>query len=162
MSSSVHQVCLLLGSNIDPEQNIPGAIHMLKQELTIIKASSVWESASTICCYPDFLNMAILITTHLAAQQLKEQVLRPLEARMGRVRTSDKNAPRIIDIDIILFDGQLIDPDLGQHAYQAVPVAELLPDYPIRDGEDLKDTAKRLAQSTPIKERADIPISLDR
>jgi 2-amino-4-hydroxy-6-hydroxymethyldihydropteridine diphosphokinase len=161
VSESNHQVCLLLGSNIDPDQNIPRAIQLLKQELMIIKASSVWESASSICCYPDFLNMAVLVKTHLAAQQLKEQVLRPLEARMGRVRTSDKNAPRPIDIDIILFDGQLIDPALGQQAYQAVPVAELLPNYHLREGEDLKDAAKRLAQSTAIKIRANLPISLD-
>lgn len=161
MSESIHQVCLLLGSNIDAEQNIPLAIELLKHELTILKASSVWESASAYCCYADFLNMAVLVTTHLAAWQLKEQVLRPLEARMGRVRTSDKNAPRPIDIDIILFDGQLIDPDLGQHAYLAMPVAELLPDFHFRDGEDLKDKAEHLAQFTPIKERADIPINLD-
>ena len=159
MSEAMHQVCLLLGSNIEPEKNIPRAIQLLEQKLTILEKSSIWESASESCCYPDFLNMAILGKTSLTAGQLKERILRPLEARMGRVRTSDKNASRPIDIDIILYDGQIIDPDLLQHVYLAVPVAELLPDYLSADGENLKDVAKRLAHSTPIKVRVDIPIT---
>jgi 2-amino-4-hydroxy-6-hydroxymethyldihydropteridine diphosphokinase len=160
MSEAMHQICLLLGSNIEPEKNIPRAIQLLKQELIILETSSIWESASVDCCYPDFLNMAILGNTSLTAGQLKELILRPVEARMGRVRTNDKNASRPIDIDIILYDGMTIDPALWQYAHQAVPVAELLPDYLSADGENLKDVAKRLAQSTPIKVRADILITL--
>jgi 2-amino-4-hydroxy-6-hydroxymethyldihydropteridine diphosphokinase len=160
MSEAMHQVCLLLGSNIESEINIPRAILLLNQDLTILKTSSVWESAAENCCYPDFLNMAVLIATRLDASQLKEQVLRPLEARMGRVRTSDKNASRPIDIDIILYDGQTIDPTLWQHVYQAVPMAELLPGYLSPGGETLKDAARRLAQSVPIKVRSDVPITL--
>jgi 2-amino-4-hydroxy-6-hydroxymethyldihydropteridine diphosphokinase len=161
MSEAVHEVCLLLGSNIEPEQNIPRAIQLLKNELTIIKTSSVWESASQDCCYPDFLNIAVLVTTSLNAVELKGQVLRPLEARMGRVRTSNKNAPRPIDIDIILYGSLIIDPALWQHAYEAVPVAELLPEYHSEDGKCLKDVARRLAHFTAIKTRTDIPIRLD-
>jgi 2-amino-4-hydroxy-6-hydroxymethyldihydropteridine diphosphokinase len=161
MSILDHQACLLLGSNIEAVKNIPRAVHLLKQELDVLKVSSVWETTSSYCCYPDFLNMAALVHTGLEALQLKEQVLRPLEARMGRVRTSDKNAPRPIDIDIILYDGQILDPALWQQAYQAVPVAEILPDYCSLDGEHLKDVARRLAKSTPVKVRADIPIELD-
>ncbi len=159
MKDSTHQVCLLLGSNIDPERNIPLAIQLLRHELTILETSSIWESASVDCCYPDFLNMAVLVATRLDARQLKQQVLRPLETRMGRVRTSDKNAPRTIDLDIILFDGQVIDPALWHHAHRAVPVAELLPGYLSAGGERLKDVAMRLAQATTIKMRTDIQIA---
>src|SRR4030065_419488 len=107
MSTLTHQACLLLGSNIEPEQNIPRAVSLLQERLTILQVSSVWESASVDCCYPDFLNLALLVTTSLDAKQLKEQVLRPLEAQMGRVRTVDKNTSRPIDFDIIIFDGEL-------------------------------------------------------
>jgi len=160
MSTVAHQVCLLLGSNIEPEQNIPRAVVLLQEKLTILQVSSVWESASVDCCYPDYLNMALSVTTSLDAQELKEQVLRPLEAQMGRVRTEDKNASRPIDLDIILFDGALLDPTLWQHAHLAVPVAELYPGYQSEEGDTLKDVATRLAQTTPVLIRKDISISL--
>ena len=97
----MHQACLLLGSNIEPEQNLPIAVRLLQERLSILRVSSVWESASADCCYPDYLNLAVLVSTSLDAEQLKKQVLRPLEAQMGRVRTEDKNASRTIDFDII-------------------------------------------------------------
>ena len=160
MNTATHQACLLLGSNIEPEQNIPRAVLLLQAMLTILKVSPIWESASVDCCYPDFLNMAVLVSTSLDAPQLKVQVLRPLEAQMGRVRTDDKNASRPIDFDIILFDDFLLDPTLWQHAHQAIPVAEIFPDYTSETGESLKDVAMRLAQSTPVQIRKDISISL--
>jgi 2-amino-4-hydroxy-6-hydroxymethyldihydropteridine diphosphokinase len=158
MSAVIHQVCLLLGSNIEPERNIPRAIALLQEKLTVLKASSIWKSASVDCCYPDYLNMALSVVTLLDANQLKQQVLRPVEAQMGRVRTEDKNASRPIDIDIILFDGALLDPDLWHHAHRAIPVAELFPDYRSEAGDTLKDVAIRLAQSTPVQVSKDISI----
>ena len=160
MSTSIHQACLLLGSNIDPELNLPRAVEYLQEQVTVLRLSSIWESASVDCCYPDYLNMAVLIATPLEDAELKAQVLRPLEARMGRVRTADKNASRQIDFDIIIFDGTLLDPDLWQHAHRAIPVSELLPGYRSPTGETLKVVATRLAQFTPIQPRKDISILL--
>ena len=156
MGTLFHEVCLLLGSNIEPENNIPKAMDLLKQKVTILRVSSVWESASMDCCYPDFLNLAVLVSTPLEAKQLKEQVLRPLEAQMGRVRTEDKNASRPIDFDIVLFDGESYDPELWQHVHRAMPVSEIFPDYRSAEGDQLSDTAKILAHSTPISIRHDI------
>jgi 2-amino-4-hydroxy-6-hydroxymethyldihydropteridine diphosphokinase len=157
---TLHQACLLLGSNIEPEKNIPQAISLLQEKLTILQHSSVWETASVDCCYPNFLNMALVISTQMDAMELKEQLLRPLEARMGRVRTEDINASRQIDFDIILFDGELQDPGLWHLVHLAVPVAEIFPEFRNDTGETLKDIAARLAQSTPIQIRKDIHISL--
>jgi 2-amino-4-hydroxy-6-hydroxymethyldihydropteridine diphosphokinase len=158
MSRMTHHACILLGSNIDPEVNIPRAVSLLQDKLSVLQASSVWESASVDCCYPNYLNLALLAETHLDAKQLKQQVLRPLEASMGRVRTEDKNAPRTIDMDIILFDGEMLDPALWQHVHRAVPVSELFPGLRAETGETLKAAAQQLAQATPIKLRKDISI----
>jgi 2-amino-4-hydroxy-6-hydroxymethyldihydropteridine diphosphokinase len=160
MNPHVHQACLLIGSNIDPELNIPQAVLLLQESLTVLEVSSVWKSASVDCCYPDFLDMAASVSLELGAAELKDQILRPLEAQMGRVRTADKNASRPIDIDIILFDGNVIDPGIWQYVHMAVPVAELFPETQSKTGELLKDTARRLAQVTPIQVRADISISI--
>lgn len=153
---TTHQVCLLLGSNIEPAINLPKAVHLLQEQVTVVQASSTWESASVDCCYPDYLNIALLLTTPLEAKPLKERVLRPLEARMGRVRTDDKNASRPIDFDIILFDGVVLDPTLWQHAHRAIPISELFPEIRAETGETLKAVANRLAQATPVKLRKDI------
>ncbi len=156
MSAELHQACLLLGSNIEAEENIPLAIRLLRQQLDILKLSSAWESASVECCYPDFLNMAALVTTNLEAQGLKWQVLRPLETRMGRVRTDDKNAARPIDLDIILFDKQVLDPDLWLQVHRATPVAEIFPELRSASGETLLEASRRLQQVTGIQVRKDI------
>ena len=149
-----------MGSNIDPELNIPKAVELLQEKVSVLQISSIWESASVDCCYPDYLNMALRANTSLDAGELKLQVLRPLETRMGRVRTEDKNASRTIDFDIILFDGEVIDPALWQRAHCAVPVSELYPDYRAETGETLRKIADRLAHTTPMQQRTDIPIPL--
>jgi 2-amino-4-hydroxy-6-hydroxymethyldihydropteridine diphosphokinase len=159
MSQTVHRVCLLLGSNIQPETNLPRAISLLQGEVTILQASAVWETLSVGSGGPNFLNAALLVSTSLPALSLKQQVLRPLEARLGRVRTADKNAARPIDLDIILYDGQLMDPALWQHAHRAVPVAELMPDLRSETGETLEEVASRLAIATEICLRPDVVIS---
>jgi len=155
-----HTACLLLGSNIEPEHNMIRAVELLQKHLHVLQVSSTWESASADCCYPDYLNLAVLVQTSLDARQLKEHVLRPLEAHMGRVRTEDKNAPRPIDFDIVLFDGVLLDPDLWQYVHLATPVSELLPDFTSSSGETLQQAARRLAQLATIRLRKDIPVSL--
>ncbi len=156
MSEDLHQACLLLGSNIEPELNLPKAVQLLREQVTVLRLSSTWQSASVDCCYPDYLNLAVLVSTPLDADALKEQVIHPLEAHMGRVRTEDKNAARPIDLDIILFDQELMDPLLWQHAHRAVPVSELLPDYPSESGETLQEAAHRLSKSTTIQLRKDV------
>ena len=161
MEEGKHQACLLLGSNIQSEQNIPQAVAHLQRQLTILQASSLWRSDAIGSSGPDFLNGALLVSTPLDADALKEQVIHPLEAQLGRVRTEDKNAPRTIDIDIILFDKVLLDPNLWKYAHRAVPVAELLPDYQSDSGEYLKDVALPLARITPISARKDISINTD-
>jgi len=154
----MHRVCLLLGSNIQPEKNIPLAMSLLQKQLTILKTSSVWESRAVGSDGANMLNTAVLALTSLDAETLKEDVLHPLEAQLERVRTRDKNSPRTIDLDILTFDQQLLDLNLWHYAYRAVPMAEVLPDYQSETGEYLKDAALRLAHTTPIWVRKDISI----
>ena len=156
MTAQEHQVCLLLGSNLQPWKNLALGMDLLRSKVKIVRVSSVWETPAVGSPGPDFLNMALLVTTALGAGMFKEQVLRPLEMRLGRVRSADKNAPRTIDIDIIIFDNQLLDPNLWRFAHRAVPVAEILPDLRSDRGDLLKDTASRLAETTQIRLRPDL------
>lgn len=151
-----HQACLLLGSNIQPERNLPLAIHQLQDQLTILLISSVWETPSVGSAGPNFLNAALLAHTPLEQKTLKLQILTPLEAKLGRVRSADRNAPRPIDLDIILFDGQILDPTLWHFAHRAVPVAEIQPELRSEAGESLKDVAERFVTGGLIRLREDV------
>ena len=151
-----HQICLLLGSNIRPERNLRLAVRMVRRCLTVLKASAVWESEAVGTAGPNFLNAALLCASELEPEALKWRVLRPLEAQMGRVRNEDKNAPRPIDFDIITVDGQLLEPQLWQYSFRAVPVAELLPDLRSETGDRLVDAARALGKIQPLIQRNDI------
>ena len=146
-----HLVCLLLGSNIRPEKNLTLGVDLLREKVRIVRISSVWETPSVGSPGPDYLNLALLVATSLEASDLKEKVLRPLEAQLGRVRSADKNAPRPIDLDIILYDDQQLDPNLWLYAHRAVPVAEILPEYRSSQGVVLREAASELAEKTPIR-----------
>jgi len=156
MTAQEHQVCLLLGSNIQPEKNLALGVDLLRSQVKIVRASSVWETPAVGSAGLDFLNLALLVTTSQDAGMFKEKVIHPLEAQLGRVRSADKNAPRTIDIDIILVDNQLLDPNLYRFAHRAVPVAEILPDLRSEQGELLKDIASRLTKTTQIRLRPDL------
>jgi 2-amino-4-hydroxy-6-hydroxymethyldihydropteridine diphosphokinase len=153
-----NQVCLLLGSNIEPEKNLVLALEKLQKQITILRVSSVYETPPVGSNGPCFLNTALVGLTPRTAYSLKRYVLRPLEAEMGRVRTSDKNAPRPIDFDIIAFNGKLLDETVWKHAYRAVPVAELMPFYPSSRGETLNDAALRFKGVSQIRIRPDMVI----
>jgi 2-amino-4-hydroxy-6-hydroxymethyldihydropteridine diphosphokinase len=157
MSTMQNRVCLMIGSNINPEENIQRALRKLDQFFLVEGVSKVWETPAVGSKGPNFLNVAIVISTSLDPRSLKERVLRPLEAQLGRVRTADKNAPRTLDIDIIAWNAAILDHDVWRHAHLAVPVAELLPCYRSDEtGEYLEQAARRLSSMTPIRPRPEV------
>ena len=83
MKQTMHRVCLLLGSNIQPEKNLPLAVNLLQKQVTILKTSSVWESKAVGSDGANILNAAVVVLTSLEADILKEQVLRPVEGAIG-------------------------------------------------------------------------------
>lgn len=128
-------VFVALGSNIAPEQHLRQAVQAIAAASTLLAVSRVYETEPLgNRAQPRFLNAAVLIETELAPAELKE-LLQTIEARLGRVRRADRNAPRTIDLDITLFGDQRLslagreipEPDLLAHAHLAVPLAELSP-----------------------------------
>jgi 2-amino-4-hydroxy-6-hydroxymethyldihydropteridine diphosphokinase len=145
-------VCLLLGSNIEPEKNLALALAELHRSVQVAMVSNAWETPAVGSEGPNFLNAAVLIHSASDPHALKTQVLRPLEQRLGRKRTEDKFAPRPIDIDIVYWGGAAMELELWRHAHMAVPTAELLPNLRSPEtGERLESAARRLMSSTPIR-----------
>jgi 2-amino-4-hydroxy-6-hydroxymethyldihydropteridine diphosphokinase len=147
-----HEILLSIGSNIRPQENLPKAFELLREEVHIEEVSKVWKCPAVGGDGPDFLNAALRIRTHLAPEILKRQVLRPIEARLGRVRTENKYAPRPIDLDILIVDGSVHDPQIWKQVFLAVPLADLLPTLEnSENGETLSEAAARLAENHPIE-----------
>jgi 2-amino-4-hydroxy-6-hydroxymethyldihydropteridine diphosphokinase len=134
---------LLLGSNISPETNLPAAVARIGERGTIVRVSNVWQTAPVgFADQRDFCNAAVLLKTALTRDGLR-QTLRAIEDALGRVRDpSNKNAPRTIDIDIVVWESE-IDPEVAGQVFAAVPLAEVLPDAHV-GGERLIDVAGRL------------------
>lgn len=152
-----HRVYLGLGSNIKPVENLRRAIDLLCEHTELEALSSVWETPPDGLKGPNFLNAAAALKTQLSASLLKSLILRPIEIRMGRVRTVNKYAPRTIDLDILIFDGRLVEPKIWTQAFLAVPLSELIPEYPHpTTGETISQAAARLADITPLKQRMDV------
>jgi 2-amino-4-hydroxy-6-hydroxymethyldihydropteridine diphosphokinase len=151
------QYYLGLGSNIEPEKHLPLSIGLLSQFVPINAYSTVWETPSVGKTGPNFLNAVIGIQSILLPDELKYQVLRPVEAQLGRVRTSDKYAPRTIDIDILVANRTVCKDEVWSFAYLAVPLAELLPELrQPSSGNSLADIAKKLRDFTKIRPRPDV------
>jgi 2-amino-4-hydroxy-6-hydroxymethyldihydropteridine diphosphokinase len=156
--SAAVKVYLSLGSNISPEINIPAALAAIEGAFgEVLAHSSAWQSAAVGAVGLDFLNAAVLVHSPLSPTQIKTEILRPLEARMGRVRTEDKNAPRTIDIDILLYGDQIVDETLWRQAHLAVPLAEIYPGLRNPDnGQALKDIAAHLLAAVRLVRREDV------
>ncbi len=119
--------------------------------------STAWQNPAIGVDGPDFINAAVLVLTRNNPSALKYEILRPLETQLGRMRSSHTHAPRPIDLDLLITDGEVMEPDIWRLAYLAVPLAEIFPDctHPIT-GEKLSSIAKKLAQPTKIYPRPDI------
>lgn len=154
--NDMHHVYLNLGSNLEPEQNIPRAIGLLREVGTVECISSVWETESVGYAGPNFLNVCVLLLTPLDAKQVKYEVGRPIEAQMGRIRGEDRNAPRPIDIDIVLFDETPHNTQIWDQAFVVVPLAELLPELETLRGETMSDFSNRLQGQVWMRKREDV------
>jgi 2-amino-4-hydroxy-6-hydroxymethyldihydropteridine diphosphokinase len=125
----VHQAYLSLGSNIQPESNLLKALDLLREHGEILKVSNAWESKAVGSDGPNFLNACILFVSPFSHEELKENIIHPIEAKLGRKRSTDKYAPRTIDIDIVIFDNQLMNNKFWKQAFVIVPLAEVYPEY---------------------------------
>jgi 2-amino-4-hydroxy-6-hydroxymethyldihydropteridine diphosphokinase len=127
-------VFLGLGSNVDAERNLRAAFRLLSEQVTILTVSRVYQSIALakdghpLPERPAFLNAALLISTDLPPDRLKVDVLRPIEAQLGRQRETSDPVRHPIDIDILLYSDWVVDPETLTQAHVALPLADLSPD----------------------------------
>jgi len=129
---------LSFGTNLgDRKKNLAQAVNTLndRPDLAVLRTSGIYETAPWgLTDQPDFLNMVAEIATSISPGELLERV-KKLERDMGR-EDGPRFGPRLIDVDILLLEDQVVDePDLQvphislhERAFVLVPLAELAPD----------------------------------
>ena len=153
----MNKTYLLLGSNMgNSQKQLTKAITFIEKKIgRVIRRSGLYQTAAWgNTDQPDFINQVIIAETELTAAQTMQAIL-SIEKNMGRVRT-EKNAPRIIDIDILFFNKDIIaekelsipHPAIQLRRFVLVPLNELSPNFihPI-----LKRTNHQLLLKCPDK-----------
>jgi GTP cyclohydrolase-4 len=130
------EVYLGLGSNLgDRMSNLASAVERLSRKITIKKISSVYETEPVYYKeQPLYLNAVLSAVTELDPFELLNFV-KSIESDLGR-QPSFRNAPRIIDIDILFYGGRIVEtpeliiphPRIAERAFVLVPLAEIAPD----------------------------------
>jgi len=132
----IERIYIGLGSNIDPEFNLAEALRRLAGRCSILALSTFYRSpAEGDPGGPPFINGAAEIAAALEPEAVKWALLRPLEEALGRIRTADKNAPRTIDLDLLLYGDRVLDtprltlpdPGISRYPFVALPLLELAP-----------------------------------
>jgi 2-amino-4-hydroxy-6-hydroxymethyldihydropteridine diphosphokinase len=85
---------------------------------------------------PDFYNGVVAIDTDVSPITLKWNVLRAIEAALGRRRGADRYESRTIDLDLLVYGDSVLstdeltlpDPDILERAFVAVPLYEIAPE----------------------------------
>jgi len=123
----MNQVIIGLGSNIDPDRNIQQAKEILAQKYHVL-AESCFKVTRPVgkIKQADFINGSVLIESDSTIGQLKAE-LGKIEKGMGRNRPHDRYGPRTIDLDIVIWNEDVIDQDFYERDYLKESVLELVP-----------------------------------
>jgi 2-amino-4-hydroxy-6-hydroxymethyldihydropteridine diphosphokinase len=129
-------VYLALGSNLgDRQANLAAAVERLRPQVTVEQISSLYETEPAyVLDQPRYLNAALRGRTALAPLALLS-FLKQIERELGRTAGS-RFGPRIVDLDILLYDNFVIDADdliiphprMAERPFVLVPLAEIAPD----------------------------------
>lgn len=153
---SQNQAILSIGSNQgDRLENVQACIQLIQLEIgTVFSVSKLYETPSWGFESDSFYNCAIAIQTSKSAQKLLSSCLK-IEKKLGRIRSLHEGyQPRIIDIDIISFDNEIIQstnlvvphPQMQDRLFVLLPMKDLQLEFvhPVmnKSTQDLIDSCK--------------------
>jgi GTP cyclohydrolase-4 len=126
--AAVHDLYVGVGSNLgDRQANILAALQRLRARAQILTVSAFYESeAADGAQGPAYLNVAAALRSELDAEAFAS-FARDVELAVGRARGTRRLEARPIDIDLLVYDGENVQPQLDTRPYNAVPLAEIAP-----------------------------------
>jgi len=133
----MNQAVIGIGSNIDPQANVSRAVDLIARSQRLIAVSRrTWTApigpdgqpqTGESSVAPSFLNAAARIETQLDLAQLR-QWLKGIEGQLGRVMGPDKFAPRTIDLDVVVWNGGIIDDDVYERDFLRRSIVDVWPE----------------------------------
>jgi len=115
-----------IGSNLDAGKNIEQMLEILSTHVQIVKISTFLITKPIgIINQPDYTNGAVKINTHLDQTNL-ELLMKSIEDRMGRDRSAPKFGPRNIDLDLVVWNGEIVDVDYYTRDFLQKTVDEII------------------------------------
>ncbi len=123
----MNKAVVSLGSNIQPEVHTRAALDLLSLEFEVLACSSfVVTKPLGGVKQDDFLNGVVLLTTEHERSVFTIR-LKELEVGLGRLQRPDKWGPREIDLDLLIWNGQVVNNDYYERDFLRKAVAEVLP-----------------------------------
>lgn len=159
---------LLTGSNMGERlEYLLKGNHLIEQTCgKIVQSSAIYETAPWgFLDQPAFLNQVIAINTPLTAEMLMFHLLK-IEESIGRIRTI-KLGPRIIDLDILMFDQLVIDspnlqlphPALHLRRFALTPLFEIAPNllHPVLN-KTIANLLMECTDDSDVQKKIDLPV----
>jgi 2-amino-4-hydroxy-6-hydroxymethyldihydropteridine diphosphokinase len=130
----MNRVVVSFGSNVRPAENLDAAMDALRRDHRLIAESSrVATRPIGYAEQPDFINGAVLVDTELS-RELFRAYLKAVEDRLGRVRGGSRFGPRCVDLDIVVWNGKVVDPDYYKRKFLRDAVGEVTSPRSPHDG----------------------------
>lgn len=124
----MNQVVIGVGSNICPAENIAKAREEIRRSHRLVAESAFVETKPVgYADQSDFINGAFRIETELDYDGLKAWLL-STERALGRKRGMTRYGPRPIDLDIVVWNGKIVDDDFYERDFLRNAVLEVWPD----------------------------------
>jgi 2-amino-4-hydroxy-6-hydroxymethyldihydropteridine diphosphokinase len=129
------RVYVSIGSNINREENIRGALQELDSVFGPLICSSVYETEAIGFEGDAFYNLVVGFDTDLSVDELKREFDR-IEKQYGRTAASRRFAPRTLDLDLLLY-GDMVDTsgthdiprkEISEYAFVLLPLSEIAGD----------------------------------
>ncbi len=123
----MNTVIIGVGSNINPQENIARAKAIISSHHILLSESQFIETTPIgVKNQSNFLNGAFLAQTTFDRSAFNNY-LKSLEEQLGRKPSKIKGGPRTIDLDIIVWNNEVVHPDFQMRDFVRNSVLELLP-----------------------------------
>jgi len=151
----MNNIFIALGSNLkNPKKQIENGILSIKKinDVKILKESHLYETPPVgILNQPNFVNAVVKISSSLNPQELLDELLN-IENIAGRIRNK-KNGPRILDLDILLFNDFILNKDnltiphprMHERLFVLIPLKDIDRNIVIPNQGAIKDIINKLA-----------------
>ena len=149
-------IYIALGSNLkNPRKQVLNGILSIKKlnGIKVLNKSHLYQTPPVgILNQPDFVNAVVEVYSDLNPQELLKNILN-IENNAGRIR-DQKNGPRILDLDILLFDDLIINEDnliiphprMHERLFVLLPLKDIDENIMIPNQGKIKDIIKKLTK----------------